>query len=95
MVVIGGGGAVIVVVSGAGGWFVVVTTGGCVVSLGGGAVTVTVSGGGGGAGWIGFGSSRPKVSANTTAARIAAPAPARIKISAVRLYHGSRGASAA
>jgi hypothetical protein len=93
VVVTGGGGGAYVVVSGGGGSAVVVTTGGCVVSGGGGAVTVTVSGVGGG--WLGLGSSRPKVSANTTAARMAASAPARIKTSAVRLYHGSRTSSAA
>ncbi len=62
-------------------------------------VMVTVCSGGGAVGWLGgvrtgLGLSSPRVSANTAAISIAAPAAARLKIRAGRLYHGSGAASA-
>jgi hypothetical protein len=100
------GGAVVVVA--VGGWLVVVVAGGCVVLVVGGGgstvtvgllfgpITVVVMDVCGDSGWfVGALSVWPKVSANTTATSTAAPAPATLKTSAVRLYHGSRAACAA
>ena len=110
LVVVGGALVVVggeVVVLGAG-WLVVVVGAGSEDDGGGITVTVVVSfgpvmvtvcdvcgGSFGGVTWTGLVLPWPRVSAKTTATSTAAPAPATVKTSAVRLYQGSDAGTAA